>query len=211
MSERETDTERKARIERLRRGGELDTIDYIEQCRVRAKNTSNPLYMWRALNAWFEINNRRTVAGVPPLPMPNWCAEYIIVTARRVADLSVGHDYNLTPEPFGRLPRTPNSIVQARRRKRTVSPKAALYRVPEALGFVHRGWNAFDRIRSLEDMELDALTLELYRSVGGKTEADAISMLLDDHQEKAAKPKVVDERSMRKRVSRARRSGTEQT
>ena len=195
---------------KLVRVREQETREAIEENRVRYEATSNPLYAWNALAALFALNRVRRRAGQDAVPLPHWCEEYLGIVARRLADLAEGLDFREAPEPFGRLPRTAEALQRTHRRKRTVRPDRAREQVPSALGLAKKGWNAFERVQALREKEVDELGVELFRTVGGKGEGEAVEMLLDEHGERAerqgAEPDISDARSARKRISEARRA-----
>jgi hypothetical protein len=196
--------------DKLVRVREQETREAIEENRVRYEATRNPLYAWQALAALFALNRLRRRAGQDAMPLPHWCEEYLGIIARRLADLAEGLDFREAPQPFGRLPRTAEALQRTHRRRRTVPPDRAREQVPAALGLVRKGWNAFERAQALREKELDELGAELFRMVGGKGEAEAVEMLLDEHGERAERqgtePAISGVRSARKRIAEARRA-----
>jgi hypothetical protein len=144
---------------------EASTLDAVKADRDRYDHTKNPLIIWQALNTWFTLNHHRALAGRAPLPMPEWIASYLCVVARRLTELANGLDYQEAPEPYGVLPRAPESVQRAKSRVRTLTPAKASNRVSAALSLVRKGWNAFERLSSRRSEEIDALSM---RHTAGK-------------------------------------------
>lgn len=147
----------------FRKAIEADSIDFIEYCRRCADNEQNPLYVWRALSTLFTLNSARRRAAMPEIPFPEWCVEHIAIIARRLTDLSEGLDFRKTPEPFGILPRTQESLEKARNRKRNLTSEDANNLVPRALGLEKDGWSAFERAWKLADYDATNLTVNFFR------------------------------------------------
>ena len=106
----------------------------MQELSLVADNTNNPLFLWKALSAWFDVNLVRGKLGSELLPMPQQFQTYLAVTAKRLRDLSEGLDYKRAPEPFGELPRVWESVEIARRRTRTLSAPQATRLALHAFG-----------------------------------------------------------------------------
>jgi len=108
------------------------------------------------------------------------------------------------------LPLTEEALRETRDRPRSLTTSSAMALLPQALGIVRDGWNAFERAWALTEKEVDEQMVDLFRFVGGKGEAEAFERVLDEHQELAeklgGKPVVTDARSLRKRVAAARKA-----
>ena len=191
-------------------GLEAFTLDALEVDRVRYDRTKNPLIVWQALNSWFTLNHYRAQAEKAPLPVPEWIVGYLNLVARRIADLSKGLDYRETPEPYGTLPRTQESVQRAKNRVQTLTPNKARDQVPAALGLVRNGWNAFERLSALRGQEIDELSMEGYRWMQNsgvkRTVEQASEMIVDDYEvrglRKGVKPEVTDSRSVKRRIAK---------
>jgi hypothetical protein len=202
------------RAERFRRALEADTLDAIEGHRTRFEATGNPLYVWRALQDWSNVNRERRRVRQPPVHMPDWCALQIAVYAHRLVDLSRGRDFRLAPRPVGQGERTPEAEKAHRDRGPTLKPQEARRLLAVALDMTSgRGRGAFAEIRSLDAADLDRLARQLYREAEGKIDLDtgrvvpvgkrigegeAVEMLAEDHG-------FADARSARKRLSPGKR------
>src|ERR1700730_12071512 len=100
-----------------------EMFDAIESDRVRCEATENPLFAWHALRLWFRLNRAQNRSNDAPTPMPAWVEEYLDVAAARMADLANGQEYRESPQPYGDLSHTLESVHHANQRKRTLSPE----------------------------------------------------------------------------------------
>ncbi len=158
---------------------EVFALDDMHDFCTVAKNQNNPLFLWKALSAWFEANSARSQLGLEQLEMPQQIRAYLAIVSKRIDDLSQGLDYRNAPEPVGELPRVWESGEVARKRTRTLNASQATKLALHAFGLRRDGWNAFERAMTLREQDLDALSQELYRSDMG--EGEAIETLLEDH------------------------------
>lgn len=132
-------------------------LDNLEDHRVRAENTGNPVYVWRAFAEWYSIEESDPRPTKERLPLPPWLGDYLSIGGRRIRDLSEGKDYRIAPKPFGDLPREPASVERARRRKSILQPPEATRLILHALGFKRGSWGAFRQAKRLEEHDLEAL------------------------------------------------------
>lgn len=210
-----SDDEEAERTERFRKALEADTLETIERHHARYEETGNPLYVWRALQDWSNVNRERRRFRQPPMHMPDWCALQIAIYAYRLVDLARGVDFRLAPRPVGKGERTPEVEKAQHDRKPTLKPQDARRLLAAALDMTSgRGRGAFAEIRSLDAADLDRLTRQVYREAEGKldldtrravpvgrriSEGEAVEMLKEDHG-------FSDARSVRKRLSPAKRN-----
>lgn len=191
------------------RADEFLAFSNMQELSLVADNTGNPLFLWKALSAWFDVNLAREKQGSELLPMPQQFQTYLTVTARRLRDLSEGLDYRKTPEPFGELPRVWESVEIARRRRRTLSALQATKLALHAFGLRRSGWNAFERAEALAQQDVDALSYEVFRDIGEMGDGAAVELLLEDFATQKPSPgsgrrKVEDARGLRKRIKASR-------
>lgn len=95
------------------------TDNALDNLRREYEATKNPLWAWEAI---------RTCEGGfygERRPMPSWCTEYLVRCAERVAALWDGRDFRSTADP-----------------KKLLHTEAVAL-VPEAMGFMRKGFNAF--------------------------------------------------------------------
>ena len=188
---------------------EFLALGNMQEMSLVAENTNNPLFLWKALSAWFDVNQLREKLGSELLPMPQQFQTYLTVTAMRLRDLSEGLDYRKTPKPFGELPPVLESVEIARRRTRTLSTLQATKLALHAFGLRRDGWNAFERAEALAQQDEDALSHELFRDIGEMGDGAAIELLLEDFSTQKPSPgsgrrKVEDARGLRKRIKASR-------
>lgn len=181
----------------------------MQELSLVADNTDNPLFLWKSLSAWFDVNLLRGKLGSELLPMPQQFQTYLAVTAKRLRDLSEGLDYKRAPEPFGELPRVWESVEIARRRTRTLSTLQATKLALHAFGLRRDGWNAFKRAEALAQKDEDALSYELFRDIGEMGDGAAVELLLEDFSTQkpssgSGRRKVEDARGLRKRIKASR-------
>ena len=193
------------RQERFHHVLEVETIQNFDDLRILFEGTGNPLYMWKAVAEWSVLNDARISAGFDRSPLPEFCLQSLGIYARRLRDLAEGFDYKETPEPFGELPRTQESVKRARGRKQMINPPQAIKAALHALDLKRTGWNAFKHARRVEQKDEDALTLETYREIGRLGYGAALELLVDDHAgttgSELKKPQLIDSRSVRKRIA----------
>lgn len=140
--------------EKWRRALEADTLEAIGKYGRMFEASGNPLHAWRALDSWFTLDAWRRDAGLGPLPMPDLCADYFRVLARRLVDTTEGLDWTVAPEPFGFLPsprkawkdqdaeerkQSTASLRRAKERERVKDPARAAKLAEEALGLRRQG------------------------------------------------------------------------
>ena len=135
---------RRAPPEEARHHNEAMAADAAEQDRWAFLNTSNVLYLWRAIDAFGAVNRDRERAGEAPLPLPVWITAELGVQARRIMDVAAGMNWRDTPQPFGTLTCNADALDRARARKVQRDPERAVKDAVQALGFQSMGANAFD-------------------------------------------------------------------
>ncbi len=199
-----------AQAERFRKAMEATTLENMDELHALADGTGNPLYTWKALSMWFDMNEKRARAGSDWLAMPDWCLSYLAIVSRRLHDLTEGKDYMETPTPYGKLPSTWDSVKRAHRRKAVFSPAEARKRALHALGLKRNGWDAFERARKLDEQEEDAFIVDAL-CFNGLSKKAAIEAVLDLHGSRAEEPgskhRVTTEaRSVHKRIAAVHRA-----
>ncbi len=113
------------RLMQWRRGMEAR----LETLRLRTEQTKNPLYVWQAIAAC-------GMADYPRYPLPEWCLMYLTTVASMF--LTTGKLQNTLTYPIKHEIETDE---QYRERVREwaetagITPRAALARVPQILGF----------------------------------------------------------------------------
>lgn len=182
-------------------------LEMIERLRILWSNTSNPVYVWRAINHCSVIGmlrERGRTGQVPqppwtdPYPFPDWCLGYLTTVAARIATLSDGQDYRPYPMPIGDAEPSPDAFREAHEQPADMTGKRAADLVVTALGIKRQGTNAFDAAASLQAKELDTLAFDDLRNIHTSPGA-AMEALLSEAG-------VTDERSMRKRLAEAERA-----
>ena len=169
--------------EKWRRALEADTLDAIEQDGRMFEASGNPLHAWRALDSWFALNARRRDAGLTPLPMPDFCADYFRVLARRLTDTAEGLDWTVAPEPFGFLPsprkawkdqaaeereQSAASLRRANERERIKDPARAAKLAEEAFESRRQGKNAFADYWRAQAAVIAAMSVEMFQPADAK-------------------------------------------
>jgi hypothetical protein len=165
--------------ERWQRALEADTLDAIEKDGGMLEASGNPLHAWRALDSWFTLNARRRDAGLDPLPIPDFCASYFRVLARRLVDTTEGLDWTVAPEPFGFLPspqkawkdqdaeerkQSTASLRRAKERERIKDPARAAKLAEEALALWSQGKNAFAKYWRAQADVIAAMSVEMFQT-----------------------------------------------
>lgn len=123
------DAEQLQRLEAARR-------EWLERARRNYFQKCNPLYAWEAVN----ICN---LAGYPPLPLPQWCLNYVVTVAVRMG--SLGRLNNPKTYPFA-VPgetREDNNDRIGKWQRTKIRPAEAVAMLPWVLSVTRPGWNAF--------------------------------------------------------------------
>jgi hypothetical protein len=184
---------------------EEHVAEWLEGMRLHWVNTGNPLYVWQAIGLCFTTGARRTQTmtgsmppppGSDPYPLPAWCLEYLGTVAVRVDALMQGKDFRRMPMPFGGAEPTQGNWQQMVDAQPTLNTTEAAEMMSHATGIVRSGWNAFDRLAELQEMEFDEFSDESLR-FEGKSAREAMNILLQESG-------VNDERAMRRRIVKAR-------
>ena len=209
--------------ERWRRALEADTLDAIEKDGRMFEASGNPLHAWRALDSWFAFNAWRHDAGLVPLPMPDFCADYFRMLARRLTDTAEGLDWTVAPEPFGFLPsprkawkdqdaekrqQSAASLRRAKGRERIKDPARAAKLAEEALGLRRQGKNAFADYWRAQAVVLADMSVEMFRTAGAKvTRAEDGTWSTEAIAERITEPKAIEMLAEADANRRTRRRG----
>jgi hypothetical protein len=209
--------------ERWRRALVADTLDGVEKDGRMFEASGNPLHAWRALDSWFALNAWRRDAGLTPLPMPDFCADYFRVLSRRLTDTAEGLDWTVAPEPFGFLPsprkawkdqdaeerkRSAASLRRAKARERVKDAARAAKLAEEALELRRRGKNAFADYWRAEADVIAATCVEMFQTAEAKvTRAEDGTWSTEAVEERITEPKAIEMLAEADANRRTRRRG----
>jgi hypothetical protein len=177
----------------------------LEVWERKFRTSENPVYVWQAI--WWSADcavTRALASGADTaeasaatlLPLPPWVLQYLANAARELLFLNQGLDSRT---------RAPHALIGNRdaeadgnwRGNPTFDFDQALSRVPNALGLVRQGWNAFrdHKARRATQGDLDAL---MQHRIAGRTMRQATERLMDELG-------LQNDRSVRRRIRKARR------
>ena len=209
--------------EKWRRALNADTLDAIEKDGGMFEASGNPLHAWRALDSWFTLDAWRRDAGLDPLPMPDFCADYFRVLARRLVDTADGLDWTVAPEPFGFLPsprkawkdqdaeerkQSAASLQRAKERERIKDAARAAKLAEEALELWRQGKNVFAGYWRAQDDVLAAMSVEMFQDAEAKvTRAEDGTWSTVAIEERITEPKAIEMLAEADANRRTRRRG----
>jgi hypothetical protein len=202
------------------------TRQRMDDLQVLHKNTGNPVYAWQAVNLVRVLNREHKRLREPRMDLPDWVVSYLSITARRICDLADGLDYREAPEPFGTWPVDPQEpwdkvAERVCARRKTLSAGDAMKLALSALGLQRQTVNNFAKYQELRQAEMTDLFVEVfssYPSGESLTKEKAKELFLDNEADRAdrlresgvtpnRKDLITDERSIHRRISRARKAG----
>jgi hypothetical protein len=159
--------------------------------------TGNPLWVWRFMVSTRGIRNMlehlepQPDIGTLVQPLPQWCVDYLLQSAQRLAYLADGLDYR--SEPVSR----DKAKIEEWLRDPRIEPTRAGELVADALGLTRAGWNAFAAFQVQKRDDVGVLFLD-YLSEKGESKAKLIEKLAEIWA-------VEDTRQLRRRLSAARK------
>ena len=153
--------------------------------------TGNPLWVWRFMVSARGIRNMlehlepQPDLGTLVQPLPQWCMDYLLQSAQRLAELADGLDYRSEP------------VSRDKAGGPRIEPTRAGELVADALGLTRAGWNAFAAFQVQKRDDVGLLFVD-YLSEKGESKAKLI-------EELAEMWGVEDTRQLRRRLSAARK------
>jgi hypothetical protein len=191
-----------------------DLASQLEELRLEAERTGNPLLVWAAIKACRTAAISEAVqatetaeelamfaGGAACKPLPDWVVRYLFLVARDLLDLAMTRD----PRAFHALPHEGGS---ARKRDATrawqaggLTPEEAARIVPWALGLTRPGYSAFRDFVAANYGDYLKFRFRTLRGASGMTGLQAAERI-------AAEEGYADGRSVLRAMSKAnRRSG----
>ncbi|MBW4022020.1 MAG: hypothetical protein HIU92_02615 [Proteobacteria bacterium] len=174
----------------------------LDDLRDRYSQDGDVIAAWDAIERLTKHNRKQAERGLTPYPMPDWMNSYLAQCAEKIGRLSLGID----PADERPLPSIPFDEVGALRQvpdaEGGYTDKRSSY-VGQALGFVRKGWSAFQRHdrETSDDLHLsihDSPQLEDHRQLRKEVQGSLSDLI--------QKQESISALAFRNRLSKARQS-----
>jgi len=133
--------------------------------RAMHKATGNPVFVWWAIHFCLEEG--------PPVPLPEWCLEYLGDVASKMNALSRGRDFRKPVDKPAESESRNVTDSATKTRHNRIEWRRMSELVPAALGFAAKGKNLFQAAQAAVIKARGASHDRLLREVAGATTAEA--------------------------------------